>query len=132
MVNSNPMNYLLSCHLVQGRAYKWFLILQEYNLKFITPKSTKSLVLASLMENFPSSSTSSLIIINFHKEFLFISIEDPWYGGILLYLCTHKFRHHLSHKDCHRIRHQDTRYILIYDVLYHHGVDTILHHFLTH
>ena len=110
MADSNPMQYILRCLLVQGRATNWIIILQEYDLEFVAPKRTKYLVLASLMTNFPSSSTSAPITINITDEFLFvISTKDPWYGGILLYLCTQKFGPHLSREDRRRIWHQAAR-----------------------
>ena len=89
MADSNPMHYLFIHLLVQGHVAKWIVILQEYDLEFVTPKRTKALALASLMADFPPSSTSPPITINIPNEYLFIiSTEDPWYGGILLYLCT--------------------------------------------
>ena len=50
VVDSNPMHYLLSRRLVQGPATNWIVIFQEYDLELVTPKSTKALELASLME----------------------------------------------------------------------------------
>ena len=85
------------------------------------------------MEDFPSSSTSPPITISIPNEFLFvISTEDPWYGGILLYLHTPKFGPHLSHEDRHCIQYQVVGYLIIGDVLYHYCIDTILCHFLNH
>ena len=46
MVNSIPMWYLLSCHLVQGHAAKWIFILHKYDLEFVAPKRIKALALA--------------------------------------------------------------------------------------
>ena len=83
------MCYLLSLRLVQGHVAKWIVILQEYDLEFVTPKGTKALVLDSLMAYFPSPYTSPPITINLPNEFLFvISTKDPWYVVILLYLHT--------------------------------------------
>ena len=85
MDESNPMIYLLSHRLIEDRATKCTIILEDYDLEFVTPKSTKFLVLASLMAYFPSSSTSLPITINVLIELLFvISMKDPWYGAIVL------------------------------------------------
>ena len=43
------MRYLLSHRLLQGRMAKWVVVLQEFDLEFISPKSTKALALAALM-----------------------------------------------------------------------------------
>ena len=87
MADSNPMRYLLSCHLLQGRATKWVVVLQEFDLEFISPKSTKALALAVLMIDLPPLTTSSPPKDDLPDDFLFfISMEDPWYGDILLYL----------------------------------------------
>ena len=90
-------------------------------------------MLYSLLIDLPPSSIASPITINLPDEILFfISMEDPWYGGVLLYLHTKKFRAHLSRKDHQCIWHQVGHYLLIGDVMYHRSVDTNLHHFLTH
>ena len=57
VVDSNPMHYLLTHHLIEGHAAKWIVFLQGYDLESVPPKSTKDLALASLMEGFPSSFT---------------------------------------------------------------------------
>ena len=107
VVDSNPIHYLLSCHLVQSHVVKWIVVLQEYDLEFVTPKRTKALGLYSLMADLPSSSSSPPIMASLPDEFLFvISTEDPWYGGILHYLHTQKFGPHLTSKYHHHIRHQ--------------------------
>ena len=89
MANSNPMWYLLSCCLLQGRVAKWVVVLQEFDLEFVSPKSTKALALATLMTDLPPLTTSSPPKDDLPDDFLFIiSTDDPWYGDILLYLRT--------------------------------------------
>ena len=102
-------------------------------MEFVSPKSIKSMALDSLMIEIPLSSSSSLITVTLLDEFIFVmSMKNPWYGGIILYLRTQKFGVHLSHEDRRHIGHQVAHYLLIGDVLYHRGVDTILGRFLTH
>ena len=132
VVDSNPMRYLLSCCLVQGRAAKWVVVLQEFDLEFVSPKSTKALALATLMTDLAPLTTSSSPKDDLPDEFLFvISTKDPWYGDILLYLRTHKFAAHLNHEDRRHIRPQAICHLLIGDVMYHQGIDTILRRCLT-
>ena len=104
VAESNPMWYLLSCHLLQGHMAKWVFVLQELDLEFVSPKITKALMLAMLMIDFPPLTTSPPPKDDLFDDFLFvISMEDPWYGGILLYLRTQNFASHLSHEDRIRI-----------------------------
>ena len=94
------MWYLLSRRLLQGRATKWVVVLQEFDLEFVSPKSTKALALATLMTDLPPLTTSSPPKDDLPDDFLFvISTEDPWYGDILLYLRTQKFAMHLNYED---------------------------------
>jgi hypothetical protein len=97
VVDSNPMQYLLSRRKINGKFARWIVILQEYDLEFSTPKRKKSLVLAELVTAFPSDITSAPINTNFPDEHLFyITLDDPWYDDLLIYLRTQKFGNHLS------------------------------------
>ena len=78
MANSNPMRYLLSHRLLQGRAAKWAVILQEFNLEFVSPKIMKALALATLLTDLSRLTTSSPPKDDLPDDFLFvISMEDP-------------------------------------------------------
>ena len=133
MADSNPIWYVLSHHLLQGRATKWVVVLEEFDLEFVSSKSTKALILGTFMTDLPPLTMSPPPKDNLPDDFLFIiSMEDPWYGDILLYLQTNKFATHLNREDRRHIRHQAIRHLLIGDVLYHQGIDTILHCCLTH
>jgi hypothetical protein len=126
------MQYLLSRRQINGKFARWIIILQEYDLKFSTPKRKKALILAKLIMNFPSDTTSPPVNTNLPDEHLFfIPSDDPWYGNLLVYLQTQKFRNHLSRDDRRRICHQAPRYLLIRDILYRQGVNTILRRCLT-
>ena len=132
VADSNPMQYLLNRRQVNEKFARWIIILQEYNLKFSTPKSKKALVLAELVTALPSDTPSAPVNTDFPDEHLFyITSDDPWYGDLLIYLRTQKFSNHLSRDDRRRIRHQVPRYLLIGDILYRRGVDTILRRCLT-
>jgi hypothetical protein len=97
VADSNPMQYLLSRRQINGKFPRWIVILQEYDLEFSTPKSKKSLVLAELFMVFPSDTTSALVNTDFPNEHLFyITLDDPWYDNLLVYLQTQKFGNHLS------------------------------------
>jgi hypothetical protein len=123
---------LLSQRKINSKFSQWIVILQEYDLEFSTPKSKKSLVLSELITDFPTDTTSSPINIDFPDEHLFyIPSDDPWYGNLLVYLQTQKFKNHLSRDDHRCIRHQAPCYLLIGDTLYQQAVDTILRQCLT-
>ena len=133
MVDSNLMRYLLSCRLLQGCAARWVVILQEFDLEFVSQKIPKALTLSALMTDLPPLTTSSPPMDDIPDYFLFfICTDDPWYGDILLYLQTQNFLAHFNHEDRRRIRHQAIHYLLVGDVLYRRGIDTILRRCLTH
>ena len=133
VADSNPMVYILNRRLLQGHVAKWVIILQEYDLTFQTPKSTKALALAQLITNLPSFLPAPPISEELPNSHLFtISSNDPWYGDILLYLRTQKFQPTITRNKRRRIRHHASRYLLIGDVLYRRGIDTVLRRCLTH
>ena len=73
-------------------------------MEFVSPKSTKALLLDALMTGIPPLTTSPPPKDDLPDDFLFFkSMEDPWYEGILLYLRTQKFAAHLNHEDKRRI-----------------------------
>jgi hypothetical protein len=89
VVDYNPMKCLLSRRKITGKFTWWIVILQEYDLKFLTPKIKKALVLTKLIMEFPSYYTSSPVNTDFLDEHLFyIPSDDPWYGDLLVYLQT--------------------------------------------
>jgi hypothetical protein len=97
VVDSNPMQYLLSRRQINGKFARWIVILQDYDLEFSTPKSKKSLVLTELIMVFPSNTPSAPVNTEFLDEHLFyITSDDPWYSDLLVYLQTQKFGNHLS------------------------------------
>jgi hypothetical protein len=93
VADSNPMTYLLSRQKINGKFSQWIVIVQEYDLYFSTPKRKKALILTELIMTFPSDASSSPVNIEFPDEHLFyIPSDDPWYGNLLVYLRTQKFR----------------------------------------
>ena len=119
IIDSNPMLYLLNHHLIQGCISKLIIILQDSDLRFMIPNSTKALELAHIITNLPSESISSSITDHLPNEHLFtIAFDKPWYGDMLTYLRTQNFIPHLIHVDHHHIRHRSALYLPIDDVLY--------------
>ena len=98
VIDSNPMAFLLSHRILNGKYACWFVILQEFDLEFVTPKSKKGLVLAELISDFPTWTQDTPINDALPDEHLFsITTDDPWYGDILTYLQTQNFTLHLDH-----------------------------------
>jgi hypothetical protein len=121
------MRYILSCQILGGRYSKWTIILQEFDLLFISPEAKKSMVFAELMFGLPRVSTDPVALDSLPDESLFlIDSSDPWYGDILIYLQTQRFRLDSYKDDRRHIRHQAQHYIIIGDALYHRGVDMIM------
>jgi hypothetical protein len=97
IADSNPVQYLLSRRQVNGKFARWIIILQEYDLEFLTPTSKKALVLFKLVMALPSDTINAPVNNDFPDEHLFyITSDDPWYDNLLIYLHTQKFGNHLS------------------------------------
>ena len=131
--DANPMKYILS-RQVLGRHYlKWIVILSEFDLIFSTPKAKKSLVFAKLMAGLPRVSQSQQDLETLPDDSLFlIDSSDPWYGDIIVYLQTQRFRPSATKDDRRRIRHLAQHYLIIGDTLYHRGVDIVLRRCVIH
>ena len=50
----NPFQSILTRRMIGGKYNKWIVILQEFDLKFVSAKSKKSLIFAELILDFPS------------------------------------------------------------------------------
>jgi hypothetical protein len=100
VTNVNPFQYVLTRRIIGGKYNKWIVILQEFDLDFVSAKSKKSLVFAELMSDFPRQDEDIVYDDSFVDENIFlISSLDPWYGDILIYLQTLKLPQHISRDD---------------------------------
>ena len=50
----NPFQFVLTRRMIGGKYNKWIVILQEFDLEFVSAKSKKSLIFAKLISDFPS------------------------------------------------------------------------------
>jgi hypothetical protein len=108
-------------------------ILQEFDLDFVSAKSKKSLVFAELISELPVESGDVVPEESpIRGDMFLIESSDPWYGDILIYLQTLKCPTSSSHDEHQRIRHQAKSYLILNDTLYWRGVDCILRRCLTH
>jgi hypothetical protein len=97
VVDVNPFQYILTRRIIGGKYNKWIVILQEFDLNLASAKSKKSLVFAELISDFPRLDEDVIHVDSFADEHIFlVSLSDPWYGDIVLYLQTLKFDQHLS------------------------------------
>jgi hypothetical protein len=66
---------------------KWIVILQEFDLDFVSTKSKKSLVFAELISELPIESGDVVPEESpIQGDMFLITSSDPWYGYILIYL----------------------------------------------
>ena len=73
------------------------MILQEFNLEFVSANSKKSLIFAELISDFPSLDEVEIHEDSFVDEHIFLILTvDPWYGDIIVYFQTFKVPPHLS------------------------------------
>jgi hypothetical protein len=88
----NSFQYILTRKIIGGKYNKWIVLLQEFDLDFASTKSKKYLVFAKLMSEFPVENEEREMTDSFMDEHMFlISLFDPWYQNILIYLQTLKF-----------------------------------------
>ena len=77
--------------MIGGEYNRRIVILQEFNLDFLSAKSKKSLVFAELISELPCGE-DIIYEESFPDENIFlISSQDPWHGDIILYLQTSNF-----------------------------------------
>ena len=93
----NPFQFVLTRRMIGRKYNKWIVILQEFDLEFVSKKSKKSLIFAELISDFPSEAEELVCEDMFVNEHIFlISTLDPWYGDIIIYIQTLKVPTHLS------------------------------------
>ena len=85
--------------MVGGKYNKWIVILQEFDLDFISAKSKKSLIFAELISDFLSEGEEACEDTFVDENIFLISTLDPWYGDIIIYLQTLKVPNHLSRDE---------------------------------
>ena len=83
----NPFQFVLTRRMIGGKYNKWIVILQEFDLEFISAKSKKSLIFAELISDFQNLEEEEVYEDSFFDEHIFlISTIDPWYRDIIMYL----------------------------------------------
>ena len=96
----NPFQFVLSRRVIGGKYNRWIIILQEFDLEFLSAKSKKSMVFAELISELPCGE-DTIYEESFPDEHLFlISSLPPWYGDIIVYLQTSKFPFTFSKDEC--------------------------------
>ena len=91
-IDSNPMYYVLTRQVLGGKYSCWVMILQDFDLEFSKSTSKKSLVFAELICDLPRTTETTEPFDSLHDESLFIiSMTDPWYRDIILYLQTLRY-----------------------------------------
>jgi hypothetical protein len=124
----NPFQYMLTRRVIGGNISRWIVILQEFDLDFISVKSKKSLVFAELISELLVDSGDVMPEESpIRGDIFFITSSDPRYGDILVYPQTLKCPTFASRDERHRIHHQAKNYLILDDTLYWRGVDYILH-----
>eukprot|EP00253_Pinus_taeda_P021895 PITA_21895 len=122
----NLFQFVLSRQVIGGKYNRCIVILQEFDLEFLSAKSKKSMVFVELISELPCGEDTDYEE-SFPDEHLFlISSLDPWYGDIIVYLQTSKFPSTFSKDERRKLCHLAKNYVIIGDTLYRRGVDSIL------
>jgi hypothetical protein len=83
----NPFQYVFKRCVIDGNISRWIVILQEFDLDFVSEKSKNSLVFAELIsELLVQSSDVILEELPIKGDMFLIASSDPWYGDILVYV----------------------------------------------
>ena len=102
-------------------------------MEFVKSKSKKALIFTELLCDLPSSSNDETSEnTNVDESLFLISSSNLWYGDIIIYLQTQKYRLDTSRAEQKCIRYQSKDYMIVGNTLYHRGVDTVLRRCLTH
>ena len=68
----NPFQFVLTRRMIGGKYNKWIVILQKFNLEFVSEKSKKSLIFAELIYDFPSLEEEEVYEDTFVNEHIFL------------------------------------------------------------
>ena len=129
----NHFQYVLTGWVIDREISRWIVILQEFELDFVSVKYKKSLIFSELISKLLVETCDiSLKESPINKDLFPIASSDPWYGDILVYIHTLKCPYFASHNEHRRICHQARNYLILNDTLYHRWVDCILRRCLTH
>jgi hypothetical protein len=129
----NLFQYVLTRQVIGRKISRWIVVLQEFDLDFVSAKSKKSLVFAKLISKLPVESGDVVPEESpIQGDMFLIASSDPWYGDILVYLQTLKCPASASRDERCRIRHQAKNYLILEDTLYRRRVDCVLRRCLTH
>jgi hypothetical protein len=83
----NTFQYVLTQSVINENIIIWIVILQEFNLDFVSKKSKNSLVFMERISKFPVESGDVIPEESRIKgDMFFIASSNPWYGDILVYL----------------------------------------------
>jgi hypothetical protein len=83
----NLFQYVLTRRMIDKKISRWIVILQEFDLDFISAKYKESLVFAELISELLVKSGDVILEESPFKGDMFLIVSsDPWYGDILVYL----------------------------------------------
>ena len=85
--------------MIRGKHNKWIVILQEFNIEFVSAKSKKLLIFVELISDFPSEEEEVCEDTFVNEHIFLISTLDPWYEDIIIYLQTLNVPTHLSRDE---------------------------------
>jgi hypothetical protein len=118
---------MLTRRVIGRKISRWIVILQEFDLDFVSTKSKNSLVFAELISELPVESGDIVPEESpIRGDTFFITSSDPWYRDILIYLQTLKCPTSASHDEHRHTCHQAKNYLILNNTLYRRGVDCIL------
>ena len=95
--------------MIGGKYNIWIVILQEFDLEFMSAKSKKSLVFTELISELPYGEEIAYDESFLDEHIFLISSQDPWYGCLIVYLQTAKFPSTFSKDERRKLCHLDKK-----------------------
>jgi hypothetical protein len=78
---------MLTRRVIGKKMSRWIVILQEFDIDFVSVKSKNSLVFVELISELLVESSDGVPEESpIRGDMFFITSLDPWYGDILIYL----------------------------------------------
>jgi len=99
----SAIRYLMNKPILNGRIFRWLLLLQEFDVQIVDKPGKKNVVVDFLSR--ASHQVEDEFVDNYfpYEYFFSFKIQTPWFGYITNYLAAGKLLNHFTSKEKSRI-----------------------------